>query len=1205
MLGLPLLLALLASPQQDPSPLERIPLHAPPSEVPFSMQRWGVAEGLPQAIVNDIAIDADGRLWVGTHGGLAQFDGAEFIEQQQIDGRWLASMRILSLAFDADGALWIGTEENGLAVLHHGQGRWIEAEGLEDELLFAIEGIERGPDGSMWVSSAGGVSRFDREGSLQQFIALDDCQDVAFPADGSLLISGPGVWRYRDGELEQLYEEASVQCIHVTADGTIWAGDHHSRILRFDTHDAWMRWVPADDHGGMRDIHEDADGTIWFAGWNPVRYRDGEFATIVERLPERSPAPLHNPVLTRDAEGTIWIGGSGLSALRELPLWASVATSFNTDTPRIVHEDPARPGVLWVGHYSGALSRVGTDGVAEPVELADGSRLIGESLALGADGMLHAASGRDGLVRLGRHEPETRIAPEATLGGEARALLADEDGGWWISSDAALQHFDRDGTRRVWAAEQGLDLGTIYKLCFDRRGTLWIGARFGAAALDPQAGTLRTWGEVDGIAPAPVREIHFLASGAALLGHYGAGLSLLRDGETPRTIGLADGLHENVVHRIIELEDGALLLLGNRGLSMLAAEEVRALDAGRNSLSLTPRVFDTAARTPVFEGMGGAMPAGVMTSSGDLVFPALQSVVHFRPSIAGARLPAPHVQIQEIVVSTERLDPALPHSLQAEARNMAVRFRASCFVDRHLLRYQYQLVGADPDWRDAGNNELVHYSNLAPGEYRFRVRATNRDGVWSEVVESAPMVLQPHWFERRVVWLGGGVLLIAAASWFITMRFRMQRRRREALERVVAERTADLAAARDQAEKLTAERTKDLRQALEKLRADMEERDELRKQLSRTERLDALGRLAGGIAHDFNNILTAVLGEADLGHASTDDEDARRRFERIRAAGERATELTSQMLAFGRTQPMRRELVRLDDAVRSATELLQPLLPKAIQLEWRLEADEACLSIDPTQLSLVVMNLVLNARDAIDGAGRIVVHTRCDAEQVELRVEDDGAGIPAEVQPHVFDPFFTTKGPGEGTGLGLSSVHGAVTRAGGRVDFHSAPGRGAQFQVTFPRVAAPSQAEQSVGSGPSDAVHARRRPTVLLCDDEPSVLQIMERSLDGESLQVLTADSPELALQIMREHAGLIDLVVTDSVMPAMSGEQLAAAIRAARPGTSICFVSGYSHSGLSAAGSLDEQAPFLSKPFRPEAFRRFVLEQLSSSPEPASPRLP
>ena len=833
-----------------------------------------------------------------------------------------------------------------------------------------------------------------------------------------------------------------------------------------------------------------------------------------------------------------------------------------------------------------------------------------QALATGADAYTYALSEVNGLIRLHPGHFDT-LVPAASLPiGSTLTLLQDKRQNWWGSCGSTLVQFSKDGgVTQTWSHAEGLDLGTIHKLAFDPSGDLWIGARGGVAVIDASGAVTKLLTTKRDLAQGEVREIHFRANGITWLGHYGGGVSLIGKNDEVRLLSLKHGLHENVVHRILPEADGSLILLGNRGVSWLSAEDVLGLENDPQHHA-TPRVFDQLPGVPEFEGMGGAMPAGSRTADGEVLLPALLSVARFSPSAARALLPAPKLKF--VRLSTNRSDflGGSAQSIAPDDRGLLAYYRAITFVDPHLVRYQYMLEGRESDWVDAGDRELAHYESLPPGRYRFLVRAANRDGVWSEVLSTETLHFRAAWFELTETWVAlvGATNLVAIL--LVRQRFVRQRSKRSELEQLVASRTAALATARDRLETEVEMRTGDLRQALSSLRADMEKREHLEAKLRQSERLESVGRLAGGIAHDFNNILTAVLGEADLGASASGDDKQRERFHRIRDAGDRAARLTQQMLAFSREQPTRPCAVVIDDAIQDISGLLHQFLPSEIELVLDLRAPGACAQIDPGQLEQVIMNLVLNARDALEETGWIEVSTRvvCSqvgsagsdgegqetSDQIELRVRDNGCGISEQVLPHIFDPFFTTKDPGRGTGLGLASVHGIVQQAGGVIEVSNSSAEGSEFRICFPRSGSDTNLQESEGA----VINARA--TVVLCDDEPAVLQVMQRALDGEEWELLATSSPTQALSLAQDHVGDIHLLVTDVVMPGMTGVELAQAWKRSRPQTRVAFVSGYSRGGLHASGEQGIDGAFLAKPFRPENFRSFVREQLKGAPERA-----
>ncbi len=370
-------------------------------------------------------------------------------------------------------------------------------------------------------------------------------------------------------------------------------------------------------------------------------------------------------------------------------------------------------------------------------------------------------------------------------------------------------------------------------------------------------------------------------------------------------------------------------------------------------------------------------------------------------------------------------------------------------------------------------------------------------------------------------------------------------------------------------------------------------------QLQQSQRLEAVGRLAGGIAHDFNNLLTGILSYSDLILQELRPNDPLRSdVEQIRDAGQRAAGLTRQLLAFSRRQLLRPRVVLLNATVTELAPMLQRLLGTEVQLETALDPELGNTWVDPAQVEQALVNLILNARDAMPAGGVVRIGT-ANAElegqaYVSLTVSDTGVGIDPSAQPRIFEPFFTTKQGGGGRGLGLSTVYGIVEQSGGRIGVDSAPGQGATFTIYLPRYWGP---EAAIG------ISEQRMPevgteTLLLVEDEAAVRSSVRRLLEWHGYTVLEARNGEDALRVFEAHEGEIDLVLTDVTMPGMSGHELIERLRARRPGLKVLFMSGYSERALTTNGSVSPGTGYLEKPFTVEMLMRRLREVLQQERE-------
>jgi signal transduction histidine kinase len=370
-------------------------------------------------------------------------------------------------------------------------------------------------------------------------------------------------------------------------------------------------------------------------------------------------------------------------------------------------------------------------------------------------------------------------------------------------------------------------------------------------------------------------------------------------------------------------------------------------------------------------------------------------------------------------------------------------------------------------------------------------------------------------------------------------------------------------------------------------------------QLRQAQRLDAIGRLTGGIAHDFSNLLSVILSYSEMLIERLDERDpARPTIVQVRKAALRAASLTRQLLAFARRQVLQPRVLDLNAVVVDVTTMLRRFIGENVRLVTRLAPDLGAVRMDPAQLGQVLMNLAINARDAMPSGGVLTIETANvrvgeegpparpgPGDWVMLAVSDTGHGMDAATRSRIFEPFFTTKAPGRGTGLGLSTVHGIVKQSGGEIDVESEPNRGAKFRIYLPRVAASPAAE-------TEAVTAAAPlgdETILLVEDEEAVRDLARSILESAGYTVLAAAGGEAALDIARRHPGPIHVLLTDVVMPEMSGRELARRLGEERPGAKVLFMTGYGYEAVGPGGLLEEGAELMEKPFTPAVLLRRI----------------
>jgi len=385
------------------------------------------------------------------------------------------------------------------------------------------------------------------------------------------------------------------------------------------------------------------------------------------------------------------------------------------------------------------------------------------------------------------------------------------------------------------------------------------------------------------------------------------------------------------------------------------------------------------------------------------------------------------------------------------------------------------------------------------------------------------------------------------------------------------------------------------------------ERQQLEVQLRQAQKMEAVGRLAGGVAHDFNNLLNVIMGYGELLlERLAEDDPSRSKIVEIRSAAERAASLTRQLLAFSRNQVIQPRILDLNVLLAEMEKMLRRLIGEDVELSTRRPQGLDRVKADPGQIEQILMNLVVNARDAMPDGGKLAIEVaNVDLDDAFVRshpgsrpgrfviieVSDSGMGMDAEVQSHIFEPFFTTKEAGKGTGLGLATVYGIVKQNDGYIEVESAPGRGATFRVYLPRVEAPAEKARPEATGEPP----RGTETILVVEDEPVVRGLIQEILTEYGYTVLVAGDVDEAEQACERHPGTIHLLMTDVVLPKANGREVAIRVARQRPEVKVLYTSGYTDSTVVRQGIMERGAAFLQKPFPLTTLARKVREVLDA----------
>jgi signal transduction histidine kinase/ActR/RegA family two-component response regulator len=537
--------------------------------------------------------------------------------------------------------------------------------------------------------------------------------------------------------------------------------------------------------------------------------------------------------------------------------------------------------------------------------------------------------------------------------------------------------------------------------------------------------------------------------------------------------------------------------------------------------------------------------------------------------------PPPKVQLLSLELSDRQipLKANTPVRLSYEDNTLIFHFRGISFMDERSIRFKYKLEGFEKEWsREAyPYKQMIQYTKLPPGTYRFHLHARNMLGVWSEVVSSASIIIMPPiyrtwWFLLLVVLLVGGIF-------YGIFRFISQKRYAALLEEQVQERTQQLETAHQQ--------------------------------LMQAQKMQAIGTLAGGIAHDFNNILAVIMGKAELMRDELPrGNQMRKDAETIVNVVERGAELVKQILTFSRQSKTVRKPIKPGNIIKESLSLLGSILPSTIEIRQDIRATSTCLLADAAQIRQIVMNFGTNAAHAMRAQGGVLKvkleEISLDAgackkyddikpgSYLELMVSDTGHGMPPEVIERIFEPYFTTKKIGEGSGMGLAVTHGIVKSYGGDISVHSEIGKGTTFRVLLPcmrdtdtqKIEAESQLKEEIPGGTE---------SILLVDDEPEIAEAAAKILEKLGYHVVGKSSSTEALSLFKKAPLQFDIIISDLTMPHMTGLQLTREIKRIRIDIPIIILSGYNLDMTKEQITGFGVSDFISKPINMKKLARIV----------------
>jgi len=1196
---------------------------------------WGIEEGLPQVSVTGMVQDPDGFLWMTTFGGLTRFDGTHFELFGQADAGGEHQIRFTSLALAGDGGLWVGLEGGGVARFRWGRFEPLDQpKALRQATPHAL--LQQG--GALSVATSSGLFQRDPAGAWR---AIPRCAEPGAPDDlWSIAGDGEALWV---GSLETTWrvagDTAAGGCLEpvgpggralLAADGALWLGGRGG-VWRLGPEGPEAIPSPEDVFA----IGQDAEGGLWAAG-------PGFLASLSAPQRRWSIADAPRGFL-QDREGTLWLATNehGLVQIQPQPyekltqgegLYTGVGVLladeggllFSSSCRGISRLEPDdalsktrieegcfqallrdRQGRLWGADGAhagqGALHRLEPPGASRTL----GARVL-RLIQTRRDGALWAGTEGAGLVRFDGGAPKTRLTrASGLLSDHITALAEAPDGALWVGHPEGISVVEEAQVRRTWSAADGLPRGQVRVIHFDEVGAVWVGT-YGGGLGWLRGDRFHRFNREDGLFDHVVSGLQEVDGAFWLKGNRG-----ISRVERQELVRQAEGALTRVRARPFSAGEG------NGPWSARLADGRLAFSMVDGLVLLDPEALSAPATPPPILIEEATVDGGPLPTSGEIP-----------PETGGllVRYTSPSLRWPELVRFQTRLaESGGDWSPPTPERQILLQGLAPG-------HYTLQIRAIDESGQVSDAPALLRFSQLPRWWQRPIVRALSVSALvaalllagllWTRRLRRHAQALQAEVSQRaraeraardrelhyrRIFESATDALLIADATgrWVDVnpAACRIFGRGRDALMRAGADALftdplnpelpgprevvglradGEIFAARVLCTPYTTEGGLRLLvsvtdgSALARSEAD---RQSLQERLARAQRLEAVGRLAGGIAHDFNNLLTVILSNVSLLEMILpveDDEDVSESLQGISEVAHRASNLTRQLLAFSRKQILEPQNFDLGECVRAITPMLDRLIRDDIDLTVDIDTrSHLTVFADPAQVELVIINLCINAVDAMPGGGRLRVRARADDDMAEVSIRDTGTGIPPDVLPHIFDPFFTTKPVGAGTGLGLASAHGIAEQSGGELRVKTAQGEGSSFSLRLPltsAIALPTRAPEALRGRTLG-----RGERVLLCDDDDDVRRACARGLQAQGYDLVATSSPDEALALLEDRP--VELLLTDVVMPELSGPELAARARAVHPGLRVLFISGYPRE--SAPELVDED--FLAKPFSPE----------------------
>ena len=1018
---------------------------------------WQVEDGLPQNSVFAIEQTDNGYLWLGTQEGLVRFDGTRFTIYTSEELGGLVGNAVSALFKDSKGRLWIGTDTGGLGRLD--SDSLVNYNGSEGLPSNGIRSLFEDTRGNIWVGTVGGgIVRYDGK-TFRQFTTKEGLAGPVVLAidednEGNIWAgTNAGISRIREANIQSFTSATGlpgdeVWSIETSESGAVWVGTNNG-LARFHRN-AFVKSSALNDrcNGTIADIMRDPAGTLWIATLESgvCRITD-EGIQVFER-----PSLTSNHVrrLFTDREGSVWVGtdGGGLNQVRAAKFAVyGTPEGLSDDMAHTVFEDAE--GNIWIGTEAGGLNKI-TNGAVTTYGAAEG---LASDYVLTVDqdpqGVLWVGTYDGGLCRLNGNRFHCIGKEDGLPSNFVRVVYHDSRGIMWMGTDVGL-HRLTDPATMTFSDEESLVDQSVTSVLEDQSGNLWVGTWSGLS----RSGAQGPMEPVQLEGGQPVMTLFEDSHGALWIGTYGGGLCRRR-GSDVKCYHTTDGNFDESAIQILEDAGGYLWFGSNKGIWRIARADFDAYDAGK-SASLNPLVFDENSGLRSREANGGSPPSAFRTRDGRLWFSTLKGTAVISPLSFQINPIPPRAMLESVWIN----DVLEPHTqgvgFEPGSRKLEFRYTAASFVAPEKVRFQYRLDPYDQGWTDAGSRREAYYTNLPPGEYTFRVRAANNDGVWSESEATLTFRLRPHFYQTT--WFYILCVFAGLAVVFVAYRLRTQnlKSRERRLSRLVAKQTRELQEQKQELEKLNQNLEHEVQRQLDLI---MKERLRYERELiSAKEKAEESARfksiIMSNMSHELRTPLTAILG---FGQILTEelDEEHQEFLRYMNSNANRLLQTLDAILELSALQAGSLDLNMTDvDLTAAARGLSREFADVAENKGLKLICESSTEPVfgegDQEALTRAMRKIVENAIK-FTPHGEIRISVGHEDRNVFIRVKDTGIGINESFLPQAFDAF-KQESDGiarthEGNGIGLTVAQLFVKAMDGRIDVQSHPGAGSAFTV--------------------------------------------------------------------------------------------------------------------------------------------------------------